>query len=83
MNLEFLVLTNLPGTEGKTLNYGHKEIQSLADRFVLKPIQVSTEWVDLLIKMIQEEGYCRSKTKKTGAFGFLVKAQKYKLGTMN
>ena len=58
----------MPKTLGEVYRYGHYEIQSIADRFGLNPETVSKEWTDLLISMVQEDGYCDKLKNKPESF---------------
>jgi hypothetical protein len=67
-NFEIFVPKKMPKTLGEINTYGHYEIQSIADRFGLNPETVSKEWTDLLISMVQEDGYCDKLKNKPESF---------------
>jgi hypothetical protein len=58
-NFEIFVMKNLPRSMPEAIMYGHKEVQTLAERFELDPEVASKEWTDLLISMINDENYCK------------------------
>ena len=47
----------MPRTVGEAQSYGHYEIQNIAERFSLDPTTASKEWINLLIPIIQKDGY--------------------------
>ena len=65
---EVFVPQHLPKTESEAFVYGHSEIQQLAETFNLNPALASTEWTDLLVSMILEDGYCNNLNKKPEYF---------------
>ena len=59
--LEIFVPKKLPRNTGEAFVYGHDEIQELAKKLDLDAETASKEWIDFLISMIQEGGYCNKK----------------------
>lgn len=67
-SFEIFVPKKLPRNINEALVYGHKEIQNLAEKFSMDAETASTEWTNLLISMIQEDGYCDRLSKKPENF---------------
>ena len=65
---EILVPKKLPRITNEAFVYGHDEIQELAKKFDLDAETATKEWIDLLISMIQEDGYCNNLHKKPENF---------------
>lgn len=56
-DFEIFVPKFLPRSISEANVYDHKDIQQIARRFNLDPGTASIEWTDLLISMMESEGY--------------------------
>ena len=59
---------NLPLTVSEAFFYGQNEVQELARKFNLDPETVSKEWINLLISMLDEDGFCDKLQKTAESF---------------